>query len=246
MTDNLYENLHGKSCLITGACGGIGAETARLLAASGVRLLLTSRGKGELSRLLKELHGYEPPAAIHPCDLRSVDEIDSLSRWAADEAGTPDFLVNAAGVGKFGKITELVPDDLAKMLVVNVAAPFALVRNFVPEMAGRGSGAIVNIASIAGVYGYPSCSAYSASKAALIGLSKSLREELMPAGIRVFTVCPSSVDTPFMNNVPKHIPREKMLKPIDVARVIVRLLSHPDRVVEEEIVLKPMAFRPYI
>jgi short-subunit dehydrogenase len=241
----MSETLDGKTCLVTGAAGGIGREIAKLLAASGVTLALTSREKGELAKLVKELGGAVTAAAI-ACDLGVTREIESLCDQVSERFGTPDFLVNAAGVGRFGKVSDLTPDDLAEMLQVNAIAPFTIAGKFVPAMIARGSGAIVSIASIAGIYGYPHCSAYAASKSALIGFSRSLREELIPHGIRVFTVCPSSVDTPFMNNVPKHIPREKMLKPEDVAEVVMRLLSHPGRVVEEEIVLKPMAARPYL
>ncbi|MFQ6104479.1 MAG: SDR family NAD(P)-dependent oxidoreductase [Candidatus Glassbacteria bacterium] len=239
-------NLSGKSCLITGAAGAIGREIAKQLALCDARLFLTSRRKGELSKLSEEIREVSSSVSTHVCDLRELGEIEELCERAVDAFGVFDFLVNAAGVGKFAQVTELDPADLIDLLQVNLIAPFTIIRRFLPGMIERGSGAVVNISSIAGVYGYPYCSAYGASKAALIGLSRSLREELMPRGIRVFTVCPSSVDTPFMNNVPKQIPREKMLKPEDVASVVVRLLSHPERVVEEEIVLKPMAYRPYI
>jgi len=241
--------LEGKRCLMTGAAGGVGRATAGLLAAEGVELFLTSRGKGELARLAKDIKTLVPSAAhvhFYNCDLLETGFADLLFERVTDAVGIPDILVNAAGIGKFGKISEITPEDFVELLQVNVVAPFALVRKFLHGMEERGSGSIVNIASIAGVYGYPYCTAYGASKAALVGFSRSLREELMPKGIRVFTVCPSSVDTPFMNNVPKHIPREKMLKPDDVARVVLRLVSQPDRVVEEEVVVKPMAFRPYI
>jgi 3-oxoacyl-[acyl-carrier protein] reductase len=242
----MSETLAGKSCLITGAAGGVGREISKILAAEGVDLFITSRGKGELTRLTRELSAGASQVSMFPCNLTDLGEVDALYEQVSDVMGSPDFLVNAAGVGKFGKIGELSPEVLGDLLQVNVVAPYAIVRKFLPGMVERESGTIVNISSIAGVYAYPNCSAYSASKAALIGFSRSLREELMPHGIRVFTICPSSVNTSFMDNVQKHIPREKMLKPEDVAGVVVRLLSHPERVVEEEIVLRPMAFRPYI
>jgi len=245
----MSDTLSGKSCLLTGAAGGVGRAVAGVLAAEGVKLFLTSRGKGELSRLAKDIKTAVPSAAhvhFYNCDLLETGCADLLHERATETIGTPDIIVNAAGIGKFGKISEIAPEDLVELLKVNVVAPFAIVRKFVPAMSERGNGSIVNISSIAGVYGYPYCTAYSASKAALIGFSRSLREELMPKGVRVFTVCPSSVDTPFMNNVPKHIPREKMLRPEDIAHVVLRLVSQPERVVEEEVVVRPMAFRPYI
>jgi len=245
----MFDILSGKSCFLTGAAGGVGRAIAGLMAGEGVELFLTSRGKGELARLTKEIKAGAPsPVQVHfhHSDLLEPGFAEQLHERVMEKIGTPDILVNAAGIGKFGSISEITPEDLLELLKVNVVAPFAITRKFIPGMEEKGSGSIVNVASIAGVYGYPYCSAYGSSKAALIGFSRSLREELMPKGVRVFTVCPSSIDTPFMNNVPKHIPREKMLQPEDVAHVVLRLVSQPDRVVEEEVIVKPMAFRPYI
>jgi short-subunit dehydrogenase len=177
-------NLAGTVALVTGASSGIGRATAALLAARGARVLALGRDEARLE-------GVGERAIV--CDLADGE---ALAR-AVEEAGDVDVLVNNAGFGWAGHVTEIEAQSIERLVAVNLVAPIKLARAFVPAMVERGRGHVVNVASIAGYVGPAGEAVYAATKGGLIAFGEALRYELAGSGVCVTTVAPGVIDTPF-------------------------------------------------
>lgn len=178
--------LTGKLALITGSTGGIGRETAALMAASGATVVVTGRDQERGEQTVKEITGNGGTARFVAADLTDLDSLRRL----ADQAGAVDILVNNAGIFP-GAAT--VAQDVASFdatLSANIRAPFFLTAALAPAMLARGSGAIINVSTMAARIGLPGLAAYSASKAALESLTRTWAAEFSPAGVRVNAVAP--------------------------------------------------------
>ena len=191
-------DIDGSVALVTGAAGGIGRCISARLAAAGAALALVDIDGDGAGALLAELGAKGVAIAA---DLTAPAEIAAAVTAAEDRLGPLDILVNNAGISGVGppKATVDTPlDEWEQTLAVNVTAPFLFCRTVVPGMVARGRGAVVNIASMAGILCLPGRVSYAASKAALISLTKTLAYECGPAGVRLNAVCPGWVDTPFI------------------------------------------------
>ncbi len=225
------DDLNGKTALVTGAAGGIGAAIVRALQDKGVRVAGA------------DLSGC---AADHSIlgDLRDPGFCDALPGLAVEAMGGLDILVNNAGIITRGKITEVSDDDIARTLAINVEAPMRLCRAAIPIMARAGSGAIVNVASCWGVHPGPYHPLYVMSKAALASLTQCLGMDHAGDGIRVNAVCPNEVNTPMLRSGfeirgldPDHgietlnasVPLGRIAEPEDIADVVVFLASDQAR-----------------
>lgn len=180
--------------VVTGASSGIGEGIARELARAGHKLTLVARRKELLEKLAGEL-GASPPAHIAVKDL---SDPASATDWiAAAEAahGPIDVLINNAGIENTGPFEDSDPAMASRLLRTNVETPLLLARHLIPAMVARGSGAIVNVASVAALSPMPLQAWYAASKAALATASETLRRELRGTGVNVITVYPGPVTT---------------------------------------------------
>ena len=178
--------LTGQTALVTGGGRGIGEAIARRLVTEGARVIIAGRTRSNLERVARETGG-----ACEVCDVTVPEQVEGLAR----AAGRVDILVNNAGIADSAPITKM---DLAfwrRIMDTNVTSAFLLCKAIVPVMMERKYGRIVNIASMAGKQGVPYASAYTASKHALLGLTRSLTMELERNGILVNAVCPGYVDT---------------------------------------------------
>lgn len=220
--------LAGRWAVITGASRGIGAELARRLAADGARLVLLARGREALAALAGEL-GAEPVV----CDVSDLAQVeDAAKRVEKIAGGAPDIIVNNAGIFEIGAAHKLSVDTFRRTLDVNLVAPFALVRAFLPRMRERGSGHLVTIGSIADRNIFPGNAAYSASKYGLRALHEVLSAELRGTGVRTTLVSPGPVDTELWDpidpdNRTGFTPRAQMLTAAEVADAIRWALAAP-------------------
>lgn len=182
--------LEGKTAIITGAGQGIGRAIALAFADEGARVVATSRSEGPLTSLAGEHHAIDI-RVLDAADGKAVDEL------AESFAGSVNVLVNCAGYVHDGTILDCTGDDWDRSFAVNATAMFHTCRAFLPRMLDAGCGSIVNVASVASsITGVPRRFAYAASKAAVIGLSKSLARDFIGAGIRCNALCPGTTDSP--------------------------------------------------
>ena len=210
--------LSGKSALVTGASGGIGRAIATELAQWGVRVKATGRDVEALKDVARSTGGE-----FLAVDLREPAEVDRVAAWA----GPVDLLVNNAGFGLVGVFWSLDPDRVEELVRVNLLAPLRLTASLLPAMVERGEGHVVNIASIAGHVGVRHEAAYSATKAALVTFSESLRYELAGTGVGVTVASPGVVDTAFFEREGRSYRRSfpRPLGPGRVARATVRAIG---------------------
>ena len=182
-----------RRCLVTGAGRGIGAAVAQRLSAQGHSVALTARSAGELNALATRLPG---PSLVVPADLTDPAAADTVLSRVEREWGPVEVLVLNAGAGTSAPLARTTDDDWARMLELNLTAPFRLLRRALPGMVEQGWGRVVAVASIAAKRGDPYISAYTASKHGLLGLVRSAAAELATTGVTVNAVCPAYVDTP--------------------------------------------------
>lgn len=230
--------LTGRTALVTGASRGIGAATARSLAALGARVLLVSRGVGPLRSLADELGQGATAFPIDLVEPTAAQRLSLLVRGAI--GGAPDLLVHAAGTFPLSTIENVTDDELDTALALNVAAPMRLTRAFLASMRSRGSGHVVTIGSVADRATFPSNAAYAASKHAVRALHETLRTETRGTGLRATLVSPAATDTALWD---AHEPdrsaqlpsRHEMLRAEDVAEAVAWAVTRPAHVDVEEI-----------
>jgi uncharacterized protein len=182
--------------LVTGASSGIGEAFARELAARGWNLLITARRGEVLNSLARELHNAHRISVNHvAADLGTVEGIEAVVKAA--ENLQIDLLVNNAGFGTFGYFKELSPERLQSEIALNISAPVALARHFLPAMIKRKSGAILNVASTAGFQPVAKFAAYSATKSFILNWSEALWAECRGTGVNVTALCPGHTRSRF-------------------------------------------------
>jgi NAD(P)-dependent dehydrogenase (short-subunit alcohol dehydrogenase family) len=219
--------MDGRAALVTGGSSGIGLAIARVLGAEGYRLTVSARRPEKLEEAAAGLRdeGFEVESV--PANMIDEQEILRLVAAHRERFGRLDVLVNNAGIGIGGAIAEHDTKKLDIQLGVNLRAVYITLRECVPmlkEAGGEhGKALVVNISSIAGVHGEGWLAAYSATKAAVRGLSQAAHAELGGEGIQVTAFCPAFVDTAMTDWV-QDVPREEMIRPHDIAEAVRFLL----------------------
>ena len=209
-------DLTGKTALVTGATGGIGGAIARALHAQGATVILSGTREAVLNDLAGQLGSRAFAAAANLSDAESVD---GLVGRAEEAAGAPlDILVANAGITKDGLLMRMKDEDFQSVIQINLESYFRLTRAAVKGMMKRRSGRIIGITSVVGVTGNPGQTNYSASKAGMIGFSKSLAQEVGSRGITVNCIAPGFIASP-MTDVLNDQQREAILTKIPSGRL---------------------------
>ena len=192
----LFEyDLRNKTVLITGGSRGLGLVMAREFAREGARLAICARDDEELERARMDLDRFGVDVMTFKCDVRNRQEVEDMVAAVSNRFGHIDVLVNNAGVIQVGPIEVMTHEDFELAMQAHFWGPLNTILAALPSMRQRRQGRIVNITSIGGKVSVPHLVPYSASKFALVGLSKGLRAELMKDGIVVTTVCPGLMRT---------------------------------------------------
>jgi NAD(P)-dependent dehydrogenase (short-subunit alcohol dehydrogenase family) len=197
------KDLSEKRCLITGAASGIGRATALASARRGAELFLTDRNGAGLEDVAAEIRGAGGTVSHSAtADVADHDAVVALAGEVHALAPSMDVVMNIAGISTWGKIEQLEHDHWRRTIEINLMGPISALECFVPPMieAGRG-GHVVNVSSVAGLFGLPWHAPYSASKFGLRGVSEVLRFDLRKHGIGVSLVCPGAVKTPLVDTV---------------------------------------------
>jgi 3-oxoacyl-[acyl-carrier protein] reductase len=208
-------DLTGKKALVTGATGGLGGAIARRLHAQGATIALSGTRVEALEALAKELGER---VEITPCDLSNRESVEALVPAAEAKLGGLDILVNNAGVTRDNLFMRLKDEDWDLVLAVNLTAAFRLSRAAVKSMMRRRYGRIISIGSVVGTSGNPGQGNYAASKAGLIGMSKSLAAEVASRNITVNVVAPGFIESP-MTEVLNEKQREGILADVPMGRL---------------------------
>jgi 3-oxoacyl-[acyl-carrier protein] reductase len=231
MDANGFFSLANRVALVTGGAQGIGAAIARRLASAGAKVAVLDLKAEPAQKLAAEIGGLGVAA-----DVTSEADLARVKQEIESSLGPIDLLVNNAGItGKAGKIWELSRSDLDSVMTINVAGPWLCCRMVLPGMLARKFGRIVNVASIAGKEGNPTLGPYSASKAALIALTKSMAKEVAGQGdITINAISPAVIATPILEGLPQstidymvsRIPMGRVGKPEEVAALVHFLASN--------------------
>ncbi len=228
--------LKGKVALITGASSGIGKAIAERFAEEGASLALVARRAAPLRALSLAL---KPARALaFPLDVGEEAAVGTLMEEVARRLGGLQVLVNAAGGPLFKRLDRMSLSEWETLMAAHLRGLFLCCRAALPHLVQQG-GDIINISSAAALMGYPKSSAYSAAKAGVLGFTKALAAELKPKGVRVTALSLGSVDTPFFDRAPKPLPREKMLRPREVAELALFIVSQPRGVEIDELRVMP-------
>jgi 3-oxoacyl-[acyl-carrier protein] reductase len=224
--------LNDKTALVTGATGGIGGGIARALHKQGATVAISGRQADKLEKLAAELGSR---VHICPCDLANKAQVAKLIDEAIAKLGRLDILVNNAGLTKDNLFMVMKDDQWDDVIAVNLTSTFMLMRAATRAMmrTKTGYGRIINISSISGVIGNPGQGNYSASKAGIIAMSKSLAREVAARGITVNCIAPGFISTPMTNAlnekqtsaIKEHIPSQKFGTPDDIAAAAIYLAS---------------------
>ena len=188
--------LEGKVALVTGGSGGIGREISLRYASEGAKVVLSARRVNEGEETAQMIKDAGGEATFVQGDITSAADIDNMVATCVSAYGRLDLACNNAGIeGPMQLLSEISDEDFSRVINVNVIGTWRCMKAELTQMASQGGGVIVNVGSAAGLIGFPNAGVYSASKHAMIGLTKTAAQENAPHNIRVNVVCPALVDT---------------------------------------------------
>jgi 3-oxoacyl-[acyl-carrier protein] reductase len=228
------------TALVTGATQGIGRATAIALGRAGYRVGVCARTAANVDALVAELEGQGVEAAGAAADVGDPAQVARAVLEVTAALGEVGLLINNAGVLIARPFEELTLEDWDVTMSTNLRSLYLVTRAVLPAMRRRGDGTIVNVASLAGRNGFAGGTAYTASKHAVLGFSRSLMLELRKEGIRVLAICPGSVDTGMLRGqaMLKSDP-DRILRPEDVAETILHAVRLPGRALVSELDIRP-------
>jgi 3-oxoacyl-[acyl-carrier protein] reductase len=229
-------SIENQVAVVTGAGRGIGRAIAIELGKLGVQVVLAARSRTELEETARAIGAK---ASVYPTDVRKKDQLQRLFEQTALTLGPADILVNAAGLGIFGPVSNFKDEDFETLIATNLRGIFFTSRFVLPSMMERKRGHIINIASIAGKVGSANRAVYCASKFAVVGFTESLAEEVRQYGIRASVICPGSTDTRFSPSETTGKSRERMLRPEDVAHAVRMIVTQEPNSFISEIIMRP-------
>jgi NAD(P)-dependent dehydrogenase (short-subunit alcohol dehydrogenase family) len=229
-----------KNIVITGASKGIGRAIALKFAAEGFAVAACARNEADLKNLENEVLSLASslPHIFLPCDMSDRAQVKQFANAINAQWKTAGILVNNAGVFISGEVINEPEGTLEKLINTNLYSAYNMARELVPAMIKAKAGHIFNICSVASLQAYPNGGSYSISKFALLGLSKALREELKPHGVRVTALMPGATLTESWAGA--GLPESRFMKAEDIAKLIFDICNLSDSTVIEEVVLRPM------
>lgn len=232
-------SLKDKSAIVTGSTRGIGLAIAEALLEEGVNVVVSSRNQRECEQVRQRLSERTSTTVLgKACDVADFEQVEELVEYCCRELGGLDILINNAGIGIFGEVEKLSPEEWRSTLATNLDGVFYACHCAIPQMKKRDNAFIINIGSLAGKNAFPGGAAYNASKFGLLGFTEALMQEVRHDDIRVACVMPGSVETSFSGRKPSSGETWK-LTPSDVARVVIETLKRDPRCLTSRIEMRP-------
>lgn len=238
-------DIKGKVALVTGGSRGIGKEVAKKLASFGANLIInyTSREEAALETK-KEIEDFGVKCMVVKCDVSKSEEVNLMVDDVIKEFGQIDILVNNAGITRDGLLMRMKEEDFDKVIDINLKGVFNCTKAVSKPMMKKKFGKIINMSSVVGIVGNPGQANYCASKAGVIGFTKSTAKELASRNININAIAPGFIDTDMTNvlsddlknTMLKSIPKNEFGKPEDVANVVAFLASSMSRYVTGQVI----------
>jgi len=225
---------------VTGASRGIGAAIARAFAAIGAHVVLSGRSVTGLDRNTRQISRLGQKASFLKCDISSETSVARAYASIVKEYHTVDVLVNNAAITCFKSFEKTSVRDFDALLATNLRGTFLCTKSVLPAMLKQRQGVIMNIVSVAATTTFENSSAYAATKAGVLAMSRGLRAEVRRKGVRVMDILPGAVETEMWDKASRKKFHSRMMQPDDVADVVVSAFRQPERVLAEEIVIRPL------
>ena len=235
--------LKNKVALVTGGSRGIGLAVAKELLQRNCNVMISGRSEKSLEEAATQLRrvNNDTDVGLHGVcrgDVQKVFDVEQMLMSTVDQFGGVDIVVNNAGVGIFGNVSEQSAEDWERVIGTNLSGVFYCCRAAIPYLRERGGGWIINVSSLAGSHPFATGAAYCASKAGLDAFTTALMQELRFDGIRVSSIAPGSVGTSFASGS-RHASEPWKLTPADVAKSVVDLLGHDTRSLPSRMEIRP-------
>lgn len=225
---------------VTGGSSGIGKAIAYNFAKINCKVYISGRRNSELERTVKEFAKEKLKIKAIPCNVASEVNVSQVVKTIIREEGKIDCLVNNAGITTFKNVIDTSNREAKDIIDTNLLGAIFCTKNVLPYMIEKKSGLIINISSFAAKKIYPKSAVYSASKAGLNAFANCLREEVREYGIKVVNILPGPTETPMWDKEIRKVVAEKMMKPDDLAHLVVSVFLQPSNLVSEEIVVRPI------
>lgn len=238
-------SLEKKVALVTGASRGIGRAIAVKLAQNGVNLVLNSTSLENLRSVEKEVAHYSVGVLLCPGNLADAEVPGKIIKSTVEHFGGLDILINNAGIAMQKPLIHTTADEWDLHMAVNARAPFLLCKEAVPYLKKSDAATIINIASVVGTKGYVNQGAYTASKHALMGMTKVLAQELYESNIRVHVISPGGVVTDMIKEMRPDLDSSELILPEEIADIVLFLLIHRGNAVIDEINVHRASNRPW-
>ena len=241
----MIANLKNKTVVLTGAGGGIGRAIAEKLAGEQMKLILLGGNHIEKLNETAAIVNQQSSCIVMPGDLTSPEFIAESIQKIENSTGGIDVLINNAGVAQNTPFENISLEEFDKIMAINVRVPFMLTQKALPILKKSETPTIINIASVVSHAGYPMQSIYSASKHALLGMTKSIAREYYKENIRVHAICPGGVYTDMVKVSRPDLSPDGMIMPQDIADLVWFFLAHRTNAVVDEILVHRVTKEPF-
>ena len=227
-----------KIAIVSGGSSGLGRAISIELANKNYHVVIIGRNEKGLNKTFKLITNNKKKCSLISLDVSKNIFIEKIKKKISNIDGNVELVINNAGLGVFDKIENIKKEDWDNQIAVNLTSAFLLVQAYIKEMKKNKKGILIFINSVAGKKGYPFSSAYVASKFALRGFANSIREELREFNIKVISIFPGAIDTPFWDNVNVDYPKKEMMTSKEVAFAISNTINKNGVGVIEELVIR--------
>jgi len=232
--------MNQKVIWITGASTGIGKEIANEFSKAGHIVVVSARRKSRLVRIVSEIKYADREASAFVCNVMSERSIQTTGKRIREKYGSIDLLINNAGVTVFKSFMETKTIDYDNVLDTNLRGAFLCIKSVLPQMIKNKKGHIINILSVAANSSFENSSVYAASKAGLLAMSNSLREEVRRYNIKVSNILPGAVETPMWDSKSRQRYKSRMMSPADIAKIVLQVYQQPRKVLIEDVIVRPV------